>query len=85
MDDYSHIQSALPSGGDWNVIAISSNGSTVFAGVNSAIIGPGAGHATSSCCSATGTNVSTPTTTGNGLWPDGIFFFFDSEGYIPFS
>lgn len=72
VDDYSHIQSAIPSGGDWNIIAISSNGSTVCTGVNGAIMGgPGIGHATSSCCSATGTNVSTPTTTGNGPWPDG--------------
>uniref|UniRef100_A0A158Q8X9 M_domain domain-containing protein n=1 Tax=Elaeophora elaphi TaxID=1147741 RepID=A0A158Q8X9_9BILA len=72
VDDYSHIQSAMPSGGDWNIIAISSNGSAVCTGVNGAISGgPGTGHATSSCCSATGTNVSTPTTTGNGPWPDG--------------
>lgn len=72
VDDYSHIQSAMPSGGDWNIIAIASNGSTVCTGVNGAISGgPGTGHATSSCCSATGTNVSTPTTTGNGPWPDG--------------
>uniref|UniRef100_A0A915PRI4 GW182 middle domain-containing protein n=1 Tax=Setaria digitata TaxID=48799 RepID=A0A915PRI4_9BILA len=72
VDDYSHIQSAMPSGGDWNIIAISSNGSTVCTGVNGAISGgTGTGHATSSCCSATGTNVSTPTTTGNGPWPDG--------------
>ncbi|KAM3716526.1 30S ribosomal protein [Dirofilaria immitis] len=71
-DDYSHIQSAMPSGGDWNIIAISSNGSTICTGVNGAISGgPGTGHGTGSCCSATGTNVSTPTTTGNGPWPDG--------------
>ncbi|VBB32762.1 unnamed protein product [Acanthocheilonema viteae] len=71
VDDYSHIQSAMPSGGDWNIIAISSNGSAVCTGINGVISGgPGTGHATSSCCSATGTNVSTPTTTG-GPWPDG--------------
>uniref|UniRef100_A0A8R1XZ55 GW182 middle domain-containing protein n=1 Tax=Onchocerca volvulus TaxID=6282 RepID=A0A8R1XZ55_ONCVO len=71
VDDYSHIQSAMPSGGDWNIIAISSNGSAICTGVNGGISGgPGTGHATSSCCSATGTNVSTPTTTGNGPWPD---------------
>lgn len=72
VDDYSHIQSATPSGGDWNIIAISSNGSVVCTGINGVISGgPSTGHATSSCCSATGTNVSTPTTTGNGPWPDG--------------
>ncbi|EJD76668.1 hypothetical protein LOAG_16430 [Loa loa] len=82
IDDYSHIQSAVPSGGDWNIIAISSNGSTVCTGVNGAIIGgPGTGNATSSCCSATGTNVSTPTTTGNGPWPDGSHPESSSSGH----
>ncbi|VDN02386.1 unnamed protein product [Thelazia callipaeda] len=68
-DDYSHIQSAMPSGGDWNNLTVISNGNTVCSSINGIVASAG-GHTASSCCSATGTNVSTPTTAGNGPWPD---------------
>ncbi|VDN33483.1 unnamed protein product [Gongylonema pulchrum] len=70
--DYSHVQSAIPCGGDWSSIPVSVNG-TIATGTAS---NSSTGTLTNSCCPNTGANVSTPTTAGgcagsNGPWPEG--------------